>query len=248
MSLEPDIGRGSMSARTLSGGWCCLAVSGTVVFRAVDEGIVSRRGLISARIGVALGALLGVALTLPFAVAFREAYDSGGAAGLLPRGFSLWLFERGLLGGDVKAVYDRYGIAYFFVLGLVTASLFVLARPMRGGRRVVLAGLVVLCVGIFGDYAVPNDIVGAVGFMLEGLGFLVVAIGVGLVVRERAGALVGAGAAIATFACMIAGGVLTGHVPGGPGLTILVGALTFALLVNMRHDCADPVVVPATPD
>jgi hypothetical protein len=232
----------------LAGEWYCLAVSGTVFLRTVDGGLVSKRGLISARIGVAFGALLGLALTLPFAVAFREAYDSGGAAGLVPRGLSLWLFERGLLGGDFKEVYDRYGIAYFFALGLVTASLFVLARPIRGGRRVVLAGLVVLCVGILGDYAVPNDIVGAVGFMLEGLGFLVIAIGVGLVVRERAGALVGAGAAIATVACMIAGGVLTGHIPGGPGLTILVGALTFALLVNMRHDGADAVAVPATPD
>ena len=112
----------------------------------------------------------------------------------------------------------------------------------------MLAGLVVLCVGIFGDYAVPNDIVGGIGFMLEGLGFLIVAIGVGLVARERAGALVGAGAALATFACMIAGGVLTGHVPGGPGLTILVGALTFALLVNVRRDGADAVDLPETPD
>jgi hypothetical protein len=83
--------------------------------------------------------------------------------------------------------------------------------------------------------------------MLEGLGFLVVAIGVGLVVRERAGALVAAGAAITTLACMIAGGVLTGHVPGGPGLTILVGALTFTLLANMRNDGADAVDTPATP-
>ena len=188
-----------------------------------------RGGLIPARLGVVFGALVGLALTIPFALAFQEAYGSGGTPGLVPGGVSPWLHEQGLLGGDSKAVYARYGVAYLVALGLVTASLFVLARPFREHMRVVLAGLVVLCVGIFGDYAVPSDIVGGIGFMLEGIGFLVVAAGVGLVVRGRAGAPVGAGAALATLACMVAGGALTGHIPGGPGLTILVGALAFAL-------------------
>ena len=112
--------------------------------------MVSKRGgLVPARLGVVVGALVGLALTLPFALAFQEAYGSGGAAGLVSGGVSPWLFDRGLLGGDSKAVYDRYGVAYLAALGLVTTSLFVLARPIRGGRRVVLVGLVVLCVGIF---------------------------------------------------------------------------------------------------
>ena len=210
--------------------------------------MVSKRGgLALARLGVVFGALVGLALTLPFALAFQEAYGSGGAAGLVPGGVSPWLFEHGLLGGDSKAAYDRYGVAYLVALGLVTASLFVLARPIREGRWVVLVGLVVLCLGIFGDYAVPNDIVGGIGFMLEGIGFLVVAVGVGLVVRWRAGALVGAGAALATLACMVAGGALTGHIPGGPGLTILVGALAFALLADARSDAADVIDMPPAP-
>ena len=209
---------------------------------------MSKRGLISARIGVAFGALLGLALTLPFAVAFREAYDSGGAAGLVPGGLSPWLFEHGLLGGDSKAVYDRYGVAYLGALVLVTTSAFALARPIREGRRVVLVGLVVLCVGIFGDYAVPNDFVGGVGFLLEGIGFLVVAVGVGLVVRGRAGALAGAAAALATLACMVAGGALTGHIPGGPGLTVLLGAVAFALLVDVRTDGAASGEMPTALD
>ena len=208
--------------------------------------MVSKRGgLVLARLGVVLGAFVGLALTLPFALAFQEAYGSGGAAGLVPGGVSPLLFEHGLLGGDPEAVYDRYGVAYLLALGLVTASLFVLARPAGGGRRVILVGLVVLCVGVFGDYAVPNDIVGVIGFMLEGIGFLVVAIGVGLIVRGRAGALVGAGAALATLACMVAGGALTGHIPGGPGLTILVGALAFVLLADARGDGRDAVDIPA---
>ena len=161
---------------------------------------MSKRGeLVPARLGVVFGALVGLALTLPFALAFQEAYGSGEAQGLVPGGVSPWLFEHGLLGGDAKAVYDRYGVAYFVALGLVTASLFALARPSRGGRRVVLVGLVVLCVGILGDYAVPNDVVGGVGYLLEAVGFLVVAVGVGLVVRGRAGPLAGAGAALATL-------------------------------------------------
>jgi hypothetical protein len=207
-----------------------------------------RGGLVPARLGVALGALVGLALTLPFALAFQEAYGSGEAQGLLPGGVSPWLFDQGLLGGDAKVVYDRYGVAYLLALGVVTASLSVLARPIRGGRRVGLAGLVVLWVGIFGDYAVPNDIVGGVGFLLEGVGFLVVAVGVGLVVRGRAGTLVGAGATLATLACMVAGGVLTGHIPGGPGLTILLGALAFALLADVRGDGVDAVAMPAAVD
>ena len=205
-----------------------------------------RNRRVAARLGVVLGALGGLALTLPFALAFQEAYGSGGPAGFVPAGVSPWLFENGLLGGDPKAVYDRYGVAYLVALGLVTVSLFVLARPIREGRRVILVGLVVLCVGILGDYAVPNDVVGGVGFLLEGIGFLVVAIGVGLVVRGRAGTLLGAGAALGTLACMVAGGVFTGHIPGGPGLTILLGALTFALLVDVRSDDADAVEIPAT--
>lgn len=198
-----------------------------------------RGGLVPARLGVVFGAVVGLALTLPFALAFHEAYGSGGSAGLVPGGVSPWLFEQGLLGGDSEAVYDRYGVAYLVALGLLTASLFVFVRPIRGGRRVVLVGLVVLCVGILGDYAVPNDVVGAVGFLLEGVGFLVVAVGVGLAVRGRAGGLAGAGAALATLACMVAGGALIGHIPSGPGLTVLVGALAFALLVDVRRDGAD---------
>ncbi len=202
----------------------------------------------AARVGVVLGALVGLALTLPFALAFQDAYGSGGAAGLVPDGVSRWLFELGLLGRDSEMIYDRYGVAYLVALGLVTVSPFVLARPMRGGRRVLLAGLVVLCVGIFGDYVVPNDYVGAVGFALEGVGFLVVVVGVGLVVRGRAGAFAGAGAALAALACMVAGGALTGHTPGGPGLTILVGALAFALLVDRRTDGSDVVDMSAAGD
>ena len=206
-----------------------------------------RRVLVPARIGVVSGALVGVALTLPFAVAYREAYDPGGTAGLVPGGLSPWLFDHGLLGGDSKAVYDRYGVAYLLALALVTASLFVLARRIREDTRVALVGLVVLCVGIFGDYAVPNDVVGVVGFFLEGVGFLVVAVGVGLVVRSRTGAVVGAGATLAMLAGMVAGGALTGHVPGGPGLTILLGALAFAL-AEVRSDGAEAVEVPAALD
>ena len=115
---------------------------------------------------------------------------------------------------------------------------------MRGGQRVIVAGLVVLCTGIFGDYAVPNDVVGGVGFLLQGIGFLVAGVGVGLLVRGRAGALAGAGAALATLACMFAGGALTGHIPSGPGLTILVGALGFALRAGARRDGADVLDTP----
>jgi hypothetical protein len=201
--------------------------------------VSKRGGLVPARLGVVLGALAGLALTLPFALASHEAYGSGGLAELVPAGVSPWLFEHGLLGADSEAVYDRYGVAYLMALGLVTASLFVFVRPIRGGRRVVLVGLVVLCLGILGDYAVANDIAAAVGYLLEWVGFLVVAVGVGLAVRGRVGALAGAGAALATLACMAAGGALIGHFPSGPGLTILLGALTFALLVDVRRDGAD---------
>jgi hypothetical protein len=206
----------------------------------VKEAWVSKRGgLVPARLTVAIAALVGIALTPPFALAYEEAYGAGGAAGLLPAGVARWLFEHGLLGGDSEAVYDRYGIAYLVALGLVTASLVVLARPVRGGRRVILVGLVVLCVGIFGDYAVPNDVVGGVGFLLQGIGLLVAAVGVGLLVRRNAGALAGAGAALGTLACMFAGGALTGHIPSGPGLTILAGALAFALFAGVEGDGAD---------
>jgi len=198
-----------------------------------------RRGFVPVRLTLVVAAFAGIAMTPPFALAFQEAYGAGEAAGLLPAGVAPWLFEHGLLGGDSKAVYDRYGMAYLVALGLVTASLVVLAWPVRGGRRVILVGLVVLCVGIFGDYVVPNDAVGGVGFLLQGVGLLVAGVGVGLLVRRNAGALAGAGAALGTLACMFAGGVLTGHIPSGPGLTILVGALAFALFAGVERDDAD---------
>jgi len=39
--------------------------------------------------------------------------------------------------------------------------------------------------------------------------------------------------------CMVTGGALTGHIPGGPGLTTLTGALAFALLARVRRDGMD---------
>jgi hypothetical protein len=200
-----------------------------------------RGGLVPVRLSVALAAMAGMALTPPFALAYEEAYGAGGSPGLWPAGVAPWLFERGLLGGDAEVVYDRYGIAYLVALGLLTASLGVLARPVRGGRRVILFGLIVLCVGIFGDYAVPNDFVGGVGFLLQGVGFLVAWMGVGLLVRQHAGTLAGVGAALGMLASMFAGGALTGHIPSGPGLTILVGALAFALFAGVERDSADVV-------
>lgn len=186
-------------------------------------------GRIVARVVVTLAALLGIAVTLPFAVAFQAAYGSSSEAGFLAASLTPWLARHGLLGFDAAAVYDRYGVAYLVALGLVTACLAVLTPPGRAGRRVLIVGLVVLCTGLLGDYVVPNAAIGGIGFLLEGVGLLVTAVGFGLLVHGQAGVAAGSGAALAALGCMVAGTLATGHIPSGTGLVIFACALVLAL-------------------
>lgn len=203
----------------------------------------------AARVCLVLAAALGFLVTIPFAVAFNEAYDSG-RAGLLPARVAEWARDRGLLGTDTAAVYDRYGVLYLLALGLVTVCFVLIVRPRSPATRAVVLGLLVLCVGLVLDYAVPNDYIGAVGFLLELVGFVAVAVAVGLVVRGRSGWLAALTATLAVLACMVAGGVLTGHVPSGPGLPILVGALALGLVGSIPRSFTrseSPSVAPAAP-
>lgn len=205
--------------------------------------------MVAARLCLVLAAVLGFLLTIPFAVAFNEAYDSG-RAGVLPARIAEWTRDRGLLGTDSVEVYDRYGALYLLALGLVTACLVLIVRPLSVGTRAVAVGLLVLCAGVVLDYVVPNDYIGAAGFLLELIGFVVVAVAVGLVVRERSGRLAALTATLAVLACMVAGGVLTGHVPSGPGLPILVGALVLGLVGSIPRSLTrseSPADAPAAP-
>lgn len=204
---------------------------------------------VAARLCLVLAAVLGFLLTIPFALAFNEAYDSG-RAGVLPARVADWTRDRGLLGGDAAAIYDRYGVLYLLVLGLVTVSLVLVVRPVSAGTRALVVGLLILCAGVLLDYVVPNDYIGAVGFMLEQLGFVAVAVAVGLIVRVRSGRLAAMAATLAVLACMVVGGVLTGHVPSGPGLTILVGALAVGLFGSITQSLTrseSPEAAPVAP-
>lgn len=204
---------------------------------------------VAARLGLGLAAVLGFLLTVPFALAFNEAYDSG-RAGVLPARVGDWVRDRGLLGADAAAIYDRYGVLYLLALGLATVSFVLVVRPVAAGTRALVAGLLILCAGVLLDYVVPNDYVGAFGFLLELIGFVVVAVAVGLIVRQRSGRLAAMAATLAVVACMAVGGVLTGHVPSGPGLTILAGALVVGLSGSVSRSLTrsgSPGAAPAAP-
>lgn len=202
-----------------------------------------------ARFCLVLAAVLGFLVTVPFALAFNEAYDSG-RAGLLPARVADWARDQGLLGPDAAAIYDRYGALYLLVLALVTVCFVLIVRPESAGTRAIVLGLLILCAGVALDYVVPNDYIGAFGFLLELISFVAVAVAVGLVVRESSGRLAATTATLAVLACMVGGGVLTGHVPSGPGLPILVGAFVlgvFGSIPRRLMRSGSPAAAPAAP-
>jgi hypothetical protein len=208
------------------------------------------------RLGLFLGCVAGVLLTPIMALAYFGAY--GYSEGESPLAWLAALEkplrERGLLGPDVETVYDTYGVLFGVALAVAVASLAQtglvragLADVRRRGVQLVLVGLSVVTLGIFGDYAVGNDVIGAVGFALEGIGFLVAAVGAVLLTRaaaQRAGwsTVPAIFAVVAGPACMIVGTVLLGHVPGGPAVPFLMAGLVIATFGHDRAVSGPPRV------
>lgn len=191
---------------------------------------------------MAVGGLVALLITPAFALSFFSAY------GMPEESPSPWLaglrdplLEAGLLDPGSTTVYDRYGMLYLAAWVVALAGLVVRVRSqlaqltprLRRAWVVVLGCLALVAVGILGDYAIPSDIVGGVGFVLTGLGFLGAAVAfafLGRAVRRELGisrwAAWGVGAL--GVVSVVGGMALVGHIPSGPGSGFALAALVVA--------------------
>ena len=192
-----------------------------------------------ARLALALGGLAAALLTPAFALSYFLSYalpeesPPGWLAALQDP-----LMNAGLLEVGSTAVYDRYGLSYWAAWFLALGGLVALVRRqwpastarVRRAWTVLVAGLSVVLVGILGDYAPTGDIVGGVGFVLSCLGFVIAAVGSGLLGwalrHDRAVSFVAAvGVGVLGVVSMVGGMAVVGHIPSGPGLGWVAGAV-----------------------
>ncbi len=189
------------------------------------------------------GALLGLVITAPFALAYDDAY---GLAHERPRTWvtTLGQLVLGIGSGGTSAVttYHRLGLFFGVCLLAVTAGAWLVwPRPTSRLEAVALwmttGGLLLATVGTFADYGLPA--LGPTpnpGFALELIGFLLVALStpvLALAARRR-------GASLAAAIClgvlgpvgMVGGTWAVGHIPSGPAAVVLVGALVVGVTAS----------------
>ena len=206
-----------------------------------------------ARLALGVGGVGAVLVTPVFALSYFLAY------GLPQESPPDWLAQlrepladAGLLDAGSTAVYDRYGLFYCAAWILALAGLVGLLRPqwrrftprLRRAWTVVVTGLGVVAVGIFGDYAPASDIVGGVGFVLTGVGFLIAAVGCGLLgwaLRRDRGTnpVTALGVGALGLVTLVGGMALVGHIPSGPGLGWVAGAMVLGL-ARQRRSGSEP--------
>lgn len=151
------------------------------------------------------------------------------------------LAAAGLLELGSQTVYDRYGVLYLAAWVLALAGLAALVRPqlelapqrLRRAWLAVLGCLGLVAVGILGDYAIPNDIVGGVGFLLTGLGFLGASLAcalLGYALRRQIGLSrwVAWSVGVLGAVSVVGGMALVGHIPSGPGCGFALAAIVVA--------------------
>lgn len=213
-----------------------------------------------ARLALLLGGLFAALLTPPFALSYFLSYGVGQNES--PPG---WLSQlqnpltnAGLLDAGSTSTYDRYGLLYLAASMLALVGLAgVLQRQwprymprIRRAWVVLVTGLGLVELGILGDYGVSSDIVGGMGFLMTGLGFLTAAAGCGMLgwalSRERAASSwTSLGVGAFGLISAVGGMALIGHIPSGPGLGFVSCAL-FLGLAGLRspHSPGDGRPVP----
>ena len=185
------------------------------------------------------GGLLAVALTVPFAGAYFNAYTVEGESP--PRWLESVEPELGslLTFAAPETVYALYGKIFNFVYLLILPAVFALHRLHRGtdsGRemwafRVLVGGLIATSIGVAGDYWADG-----IGFPLEALGLLAMIAGTTLygAAALRSGVLPAWSAwlLVAGGPGAFAGMALTGHIPSGPTLLFAVSWLAVGTLLG----------------
>ena len=210
---------------------------------------------------MAVGGLAALLITPAFALSYFSAYAVPGESP------SSWLaalqdplVRAGLVEPGSTTVYDRYGVLYLAAWVLALAGLTALVRPQlhRGTPRLrrawvaVLGCLTLIAVGILGDYAIPNDNVGGVGFVLTGVGFLAAAVAfafLGHALRRHndLSRWVAWSVAVLGVVSVVGGMALVGHIPSGPGCGFALAALVAGASPSAsRLDSDEPGLLRST--
>jgi hypothetical protein len=197
---------------------------------------------------LALGGFLALLLTPPFALSYYAAYA------LPSESPPIWLASLqaplvavGLVEPGSPAAYKGYGLLYLvaWLVGLI-GLIGVLATqwPRFTGRlrrawAVVAGCLIVIAVGILGDYGLPESLGELAGYAATVIGFIlsIFALGVlGWRFRRELGStrrlawLIGS----LGFVSVVGGMALVGHIPSGPGIGFALAALIAGIVRPWR--------------
>jgi len=191
---------------------------------------------------MAVGGFTALLITPAFALSYFSAYAVPGES---PNSWLAALQDPlvrgGLLEPGSTTVYDQYGVLYLAAWVLALAGLVALVRPqlhratprLRRAWVAVLGCLTLIAVGILGDYAIPNENVGGVAFVLTVLGFLAAAVAFALLgnaLRRQMdfSRLAAWSVGVLGVVSVVGGTALVGHVPSGPGCGFALAALVVA--------------------
>lgn len=200
-----------------------------------EDGVWSRGAMV-------VGGLAALLITPPFALSYYSAY---GMPGESP---APWLAalrdplnEAGLLGVSPVLSYDRYGVLYLaaWLLALGGFAGQVHRRWERSSRQLrrawtaVLASLGLVALGIAGDYAVPDDIDGGLGFLVTNVGLLGVMaafafLGWALRAEHHDRRVTAWCVGLLGLWAAVGGLLLVGHIPSGPGAGLALASLVTA--------------------
>ena len=199
-----------------------------------------------------VGGVLALLLTPPFA----SAYLGWAEESPTPLIDKLRSAVDPLLGfASVDTVYQTYGRLYLLAALLMLAGLVVL-RPQVAGRLgrlgdrglvVLVVGWVMFVVGLVGDYVIGEvfgEVLHGLSFTVEGLGILVLLVGVLLVgvSARRTGVLPAPVALLLILALPLAfiGTLLIGHLPSGPILGVSAAWVGLGSSMRLSTSIARP--------
>jgi len=194
---------------------------------------------------MAAGGLFALLVTPPFALSYFSAYPMPNEAPptwLAALGPSLT--TAGLLDAGSAAVYDRYGLLYLAswligivgLIGVLSSQWVRFSRPLRHVWLVAVGCLIVVALGIFGDYGLPDEVGSLTGFALTWIGLVAAAVAFAFLGRTlrrefRVSWRVAWGIGVLGAVSIIVGFLLVRHIPSGPCL----GFVVVGLIAGVTH-------------
>ena len=196
-----------------------------------------------ARWVMALGGLLALLLTPPFALSYFSAYRTPSESPpAWLAGLEQPLTDAGLVEPGSPAMYNGYGLLYLVawliglagLIGVLTGEWPRFTVRLRRVWAVAVACLAVVAVGILGDYGLPGELGGVGGFALTVIGFLAAAVvfaflGAALRRELRSTRRMAWCVGSLGIVSVVGGMALVGHIPSGPGWAFALAALIAGL-------------------